>query len=120
MRNATIKTILFAISFALGLAAYGVAIAGGRGNLELPPMIIKTMVDARENVLIITGHNFGSTPPTVLLADLALDVKRFSQHEVVANLPQGLVSATYGVSVTTGGRNRASSNLFSATLPDKK
>lgn len=58
-------------------------------------------------------------PPFYWLT-LALDVKRFSQHGVVANLPQGLVSATYGVSVTTGGRNRASSNLFSATLPDKK
>ena len=39
-------------------------------------------------------------------------MKRFSEHEVVANLPRGLTAATYGVAVTTSGRNRSSSNLF--------
>jgi len=114
MHKVTIKTILLIA----GLAACGIATAGGRGTpTPLPPMIVKTAVDAQEKILIITGRNFGATLPTVMLADQALDVKRFSEHEVVASLPLGIRPATYGVSVTTSGRTRASSNLFSATLP---
>jgi len=117
MQHMTIKSILFAVGF----GAWGITTAGGLGNIApQPPMIMKTEVDEKENVLIITGRNFGPTSPSVLLADQALEVKRFSDNEVVASLPQDFASATYGVTVTTGGRNRASSNLFSATLPDKK
>ena len=117
MQHVTIKTILFAVGF----GAWGMTTAGGLGNIApQPPMIMKTAVDEKENVLIISGRNFGSTSPSVSLADQTLDVKRFSDDEVVASLPQDFASATYGVTVTTGGRNRVSSNLFSATLPDKK
>ena len=117
MHHVTIKSILFAV----GLGVCGVTTAGGLGNVSpQPPMIMKTMVDEKENVLIISGRNFGATSPSVSLADQTLDVKRFSDNEVVASLPQDFASATYGVTVTTGGRNRVSSNLFSATLPEKK
>ena len=117
MHKVTIKTILLLV----GLTACGIVAAGGRGTPgPLPPMIVMTAVDAQENVLIITGRNFGTTPPTVLLADQVLDVKRFSEREVVASLPHGLASATYGVTVTTSGRNRISSNIFSATLQTDK
>ena len=100
-----------------GLTVCGVATAGGRGFSTPPPMIVKTSVDTQGKMLIITGRNFGTTAPTVMLADQALEVKRFSENEIVANLPHGLATATYGVSVTTSGNNRASSNLFSAALP---
>ena len=117
MHHLTIKTILLVI----GLNTCAVATAGGLRNVApQPPTIMKTAVDAKENVLVITGRNFGATSPTVLLADQVLDVKRFSEEEVVASLPADFASATYGVTVTTGGRNRVGSNLFSATLPDKK
>lgn len=113
MHNVTIKTILLIA----GLSACGIATAGGSG-LSTPksPMIVQTVVDSQEKILIITGRNFGATPPTVMLANQKLDVKRFSEHEVVASLPPGLTSGNYGVSVTTSGRNGVSSNLFSATL----
>ena len=118
MHNVTIKILLFAISLTGGLAPCGVATAGGRGTAVPPsPMIMKTAVDVKANILIITGRNFGATLPTVTLADQALDVKGFSEYEVVASLPLGLTPATYGVIVTTSGRNQASSNLFSAALP---
>lgn len=101
-----------------GLTVCGVVTAGGRGSSIPPsPMIVKVSVDTQGKTLIISGRNFGTTAPTVMLADRALDVKRFSENEVVANLPNGLATATYGVSVTTSGNNRASSNLFSAMLP---
>ncbi len=112
MQKLRIKTILFLA----GLTAYGIAVGKGGFPTPLPPMILKTAVDTQEKALIISGRNFGATRPTVLLADQVLEVKRFSEYEVVASLPRDLTTATYGVIVTTSGRNRASSNLFNATL----
>lgn len=109
-----LKTVLFVA----GIAACGVAAAGGRGTpTPLPPTIVKAAVNVNENILVISGRNFGATPPTVLLAEQALDVKHHSEREIVARLPQQLAPATYGILViATGEQNRASSNLFSATL----
>ena len=121
MYNITIKSSLLALSLIGGLSMGSLATAGGRGNLSpQPPMILKTALHAKENAIIITGRNFGTTPPTVTLADQALDVQRFSENEVVASLPPDLASATYSVTVTTSGRNRASSNIFSATFAHKR
>ncbi len=126
MHKVIIKTVLLVT----GLITCGIATAGGHGAPTLPPRsrhappappspaIVKTAMDMQGTALIITGRNFGATPPTVMLADQVLEVRRSSEQEVVASLPRGLTAATYGVSVTTSGRNRASSNLFSATLPD--
>jgi hypothetical protein len=113
---ASFKTVLLVVGLSGGLGASGTAVAGGRGTPQ-PPAIIKTAIDVKENVLIIIGHRFGETRPTVTLSDQILDVKRFSDHEVVASLPPDLEAATYGVTVIANGRNRASSNLFSTTLP---
>lgn len=113
MRQVNIRTILFIA----GLSVSGMVSAGKGGfPTPLPPMIVKTAVDTQEKALIITGRNFGATMPTVMLADQVLDVKRFSEHEVVASLPRNLTAATYGVILTTSGPSRSSSNLFSATL----
>ena len=113
MPRVNIKAILFIA----GLTVASMATAGKGGfPTPLPPMIVKTAVDTQEKALIITGRNFGATMPTVMLADQVLDVKRFSEHEVVASLPRNLTAATYGVMLTTSGPTRSSSNLFSATL----
>ncbi len=113
MHKVTIKAILLIA----GLTAFGIATASGRGTITpMPPKIVKTVVDSQEKILVITGHNFGTTLPTVMLADQALEVRRFSQQEIMASLPHSLNTATYSVIITTGGRNRISSNIFSATL----
>ena len=118
MQKAIFKTVLLVIGLA-GVTVCGTVTAGGRGTPAPPsPMIVKTAVDMQEKALIITGRNFGVTSPVVILADQALDVKRFSEQEIVASLPSGLTAATYGIVVTTSGRNRISSSPFSATLPD--
>lgn len=113
MHKVTIKTILLIAGF----SACGIATAG-RGQITTPqsPMIMKTVVDSKEKVLIISGRNFGVAPPSVLLAGHKLDVKRSSEREIVASLPPGLTSGNYGVSVITSGRVRVSSNLFSTSL----
>lgn len=114
-RRSTINIIVFVA----GLGACSPALAGGRVlSATLPPVIVKAAFDATENVLIISGRNFGESRPTVLLADEALEVKRFSPHEVSATLPRGLTHATYGITVITNHpRTRAASGPFSVTLP---
>ncbi len=119
MDNVNLKVVFLSVSLTGGLLSYGIASAGGRGApTPLPPTIVKTAVNLQEKTLIIVGSNFGATQPSVTLANQVLDVRRFSEREVVANLPRGLTAATYGVTVTTSGRNRINSNLFSAALPD--
>lgn len=118
MRNVTIKTLLIII----GLATSGYAsAAGGRGNPgPISPYIVKTSVDAKEKTLIITGRNFGVTAPTVIMSGQVLEVKRFSENQVVASLPHPLAAATYGITVTSNGaRNRVTSNLFTATIANQ-
>lgn len=119
MCKVTIKTLLLLSSIAGAYAVAGVASAGGRGTYVPPsPTIVKTAIDAKESVLVITGRHFGTVTPTVTLADVVLDVKRFSEYEVVASLPRDLAPATYAVMVITNGpHRRTASNLFSATLP---
>ena len=116
--KATLKTILLTVSLTGGLMAYNIAVGGGGGTFTPPPpMIVKTVVDVKEGVLIITGRYFGTTSPTVTLSDQPLAVKHFSEREVVAYLPRDITAATYGVTVITSGWNQANSNIFSAMLP---
>jgi hypothetical protein len=115
MNNVTLKTVLIAIA----LTAAGHAAAGGRPDPGVtPPKIMKVAVDNEQNGLIITGRNFGDTSPTVRLADKVLDVKRSSENEIIASLPLGIEPATYGLTVTTAGRNRVTSHPFSVTVPE--
>lgn len=65
-RKFTIKTILFAVA----LIACGHVVAGGHYNPSTPsPATVRVMMGAKESTLIITGHNFDATAPTVHLAD---------------------------------------------------
>ena len=112
-----IKTILLIV----GLTVFGHAVAGGRGNPgpvppAVLPVIIKTLVNPKENVMVISGRNFGSTAPIVRLADYILDVRRFSEQEIVVSLPRDTQPATYTLTVTTGGRTQYTSSTFHATL----
>ena len=98
----------------LGLASLGHATAGGRG-LPGPtlPVVLKTAVDFKENVLVISGRHFGTAAPTVRLAEEVLDVKHFSEKEIVVSLPPDTQAATYHLTVTSGGRYRSTSEPFS-------
>lgn len=118
-KAAPLKTFLLAAGFLAGFSVGGIAIAGGGGGgATQSPMITKTAIDTKENTLIISGHHFGTASPAVHVAGKAWNVERFSDQEVVVALPLNLAAATYGITVTTSGRNRISSNLFSAALPD--
>jgi hypothetical protein len=65
-------------------------------------VILTVAVNPTENVLILTGNNFGKTLPTVYLSGEALPVKSFSSKEVVANLPSALPPAFYRLTLVNG------------------
>lgn len=50
------------------------------------PLILSTEVDRKNVLMIISGRNFGNHPPSVWLADHALEVKRFSPTHPVSGL----------------------------------
>ena len=112
------KPVIKAVLLIVGLAVLGQAVAGGRAiSGPVPPVIMKTIVSPQEeNVMIISGRYFGTTSPIVRLADNTLDVRRFSEQEIVVNLPRDTQPATYTLTVTTGGRTQYTSSPFHATL----
>lgn len=110
--ESTIKILLLATA----LIACGPAAAGGPYPSVVPPVITKVMVDAKENVLIITGRGFGVTPPTVRLAEDVLEIKRSSEKEIVAGLPASTQPATYRLTVTSNGHKRVMSDIFNAAI----
>ena len=111
------KAIFKYFLITVAIISCNTAIASGRGSYtSATPLIVKTSIDTKENVLIITGRNFGVTSPVVMMGNQVLEVQKFSELEVVARLPSQLAAATYGIMLTTtGARIRANSNLFSAT-----
>ena len=112
-----VKFVTNALLLIVGLAFVGHAAAGGRGLPgALSPVILKVTVDSRDNTMVVSGQNFGSTPPTVRLAGQILDVQRFSENEVVASLPRDIQSATYLLTLSTGGHGRATSSPFIAVF----
>ncbi len=103
----------------VGFIQGGIASAGGHGGpVYVTPTITKTALHKDRSAIIITGRNFGSALPTVMLADQVLNVKRYSEKEIVASLPPDISAATYSLTVISNGQNRARSEPFSATLPD--
>jgi hypothetical protein len=60
-----------------------------------PPIITQAAADDALRFLYITGTNFGTTMPTVNLADVSLGVTRFSDTDIVATLPPGIGRGSY-------------------------
>ena len=104
-----------ALLIIIGFAFAGQAEAGGLPATP-SPVILKAAVDAKKNAIVVSGQNFGSTQPTVKLAGQILEVKRYSENEVVASLPRDIQPATYHLTVGAGGRDRAISNAFIAVV----
>lgn len=112
-----LKSIAKAALIIIGLTSAVYAAGGGRGGPRpVPPVIVSVSVDLKENLLVIAGHHFGRTAPTVTLANRVLKVNSSSESTLVAELPTGLAPATYSLTVTTNGPHRLSSGLFSAAI----
>jgi hypothetical protein len=99
------------------LGTSGYAVAAGPGTPRFtPPVILSSTADLKDNVIVISGHDFGSTPPTVRLANQVLPVKSFSTTQIIASLPAGIQPATYSLTVSTTGPYQATSNPFNAAF----
>ncbi|MGH8625719.1 MAG: hypothetical protein ACREYC_10770 [Gammaproteobacteria bacterium] len=77
---------------------------------------MSTMVDFKENVMVIRGDNFGSAPPIVRLANHVLPVKSHAANQVVVSLPPGIPPATYRLTVAAYGPHKLTSDTFNAVL----
>ncbi len=103
MLKLSIKAILVTVGFVHA------ASAGSASPRTPPPVIVSTTVDFKENGMVITGHNFGRTPPIVRLGNQILTVKSFAPSQAVVGLPPGIRPATYRLTVTTDGPYRLTS-----------
>jgi hypothetical protein len=110
MLKLAIKPILVLV----GLLPFGYA--ASIGPTTPPPVIVSTMVDFKENVMVITGHNFGSALPIVRLANQVLRVKSYTANQVVVSLPPGIPPTTYRLTVAADGPYKLTSDVFNAAL----
>ncbi len=77
---------------------------------------MSTMVDFKENGMVIRGHNFDTAPPVVRLGNEVLAVKSLAPSQAVVGLPPGIRPATYRLTVTTDGPHKLTSDAFSAVV----
>lgn len=109
-----VKWVVQVIFISVGVAA--IASAAGLGNRAPPPVIQSTSVDFNENIMVISGQNFGSVSPIVRLANQVLEVKSHSGDQITVNLPVGIEPATYRLTVSVSKPYRLTSDVFSAGL----
>jgi hypothetical protein len=86
------------ISTAVLLATFGQS-ADALGPMIPAPVILSAEVDAVQYHLVISGTNFGSTPPLVKLGGQALVVSGSSPNRVV-DLPADLRPASYLLTIS--------------------
>ncbi|HEX9818728.1 MAG TPA: hypothetical protein VGD07_03840 [Methylomirabilota bacterium] len=81
-----------------------------------PPVVVRADVDQLEpDRLVIRGKHFGvESAPTVLLANIPLEVLSFSDEQIVAGLPLDAPPASYLLQVLANGT--VPSRLFEVTV----
>ena len=92
MRKYPLPIVIF--SLALGFVCPAFLRAGA-------PVIDSAQADFSAHTLLITGADFGSTPPTVTLGATALTVTAFSPTSLRATLPAGWAAGSYHLRVAT-------------------
>ncbi|MGQ0592396.1 MAG: IPT/TIG domain-containing protein [Gammaproteobacteria bacterium] len=100
----------------LGLASW--ADAGFAASIQRAarPVIASTTVAADKNTMVVSGHHFGEERAVVALGHRVLKVKSYSDREVVVELPAGLVSGSYLLTLTSSGSSKQTSEPFSAAV----
>src|SRR4051812_30235724 len=66
-------------------------------------LISSASADELNGVLTVSGENFGTVKPTVLLAGVELTVTNSSPTEIVAQLPAYITPGDYLISVSRNG-----------------
>lgn len=110
----TLTPICGAVAPPMGTSC--VAYPEPRSPRSVVPEVESTTINFNENVVIIRGHNFGSSLPDVRLAQHVLKVKRFSAGEITASLPPGIRPATYyNLTITAHDPHKGSSSESTTT-----
>lgn len=111
-----VKSTVRSILIIMGLGASVCAGAGPGSPRPNPPVIHSAFMDSAKHAMVVSGHHFGSTPPTVVLAHQVLQVKTSSENQLLVGLPEDIQPATYRLTVTTSGPYRLTSDVFYAAL----
>jgi hypothetical protein len=103
------------ISTAVLLVIFGQN-AGAIGPLTPTPMILSAEVDTVQYHLIISGTNFGSTPPLIKLGGQTLAVSGSSPNRLVVDLPADLRPASYLLTISNK-RDHSKADSFNLQIP---
>ena len=100
----------------LGLASW--ADTGFAASIQRAarPVIASTSVDGDKNTMVVSGRHFGKGSAVVALGHRVLKVQSQSDRELVVELPAGLVSGSYLLTVTSSRSSEQRSEPFSATV----
>ena len=115
MTKHSIRFAILSVSLAL---AYTAQAAGGRGGTVPPtaPAVTSASIEQGQRLLTIKGRSFGTEKPSVLLGDTALRVQQNTDNQILAELPAGMKTASYRLTVTGGPTMRVNSEPFFVTL----
>jgi hypothetical protein len=110
------RQIIPTLLVTLGLASW--ADTGFAASIQraAQPVITSTTVGADNNTIVVSGHHFGKESAVVALGNRVLNVKSHSDREVVVELPAGLVSGSYLLTVTSSGYSKQTSEPFNAAV----
>lgn len=108
----TLKVCVFVTAVTFGLSSSQAA-----AEILAPVIIGSASPNLADGTLIITGSNFGTGLPRVVLNSTVLEVLTFAPTEIVARVPAGLQPASYLLTVYRGS-NYVMFGMFIVSIGD--
>jgi hypothetical protein len=101
----------------IGLTMLGQSVSAVQLRPRPPePVILSTAVDSKNELMTISGWNFGNSAPIVRLGGQIVVVESFSPTEIVVTLPSDVRLATYLLTVSTTGTASTSVASFNTVI----
>jgi hypothetical protein len=101
----------------IGLTMLGQSVSAVQLRPRPPePVILSTAVDSKNELMTISGWNFGNSAPIVRLGGQIVVVESFSPTEIVIRLPSDIRLATYLLTVSTTGTASTSVASFNTVI----
>jgi IPT/TIG domain len=101
----------------IGLTMLGQSVSAMPPTPRPPePVILSTAVDSKNELMTISGRNFGNYAPIVRLGGQIVVVESFSPTRIVVRLPSDIRLATYLLTVSTTGTASISVASFNTVI----
>ena len=101
----------------IGLTMLGQSVSAMPPTPSPPePVILSTAVDSKNELMTISGRNFGNSAPIVRLGGQIVVVESFSPTRIVVRLPSDIRLATYLLTVSTTGTASISVASFNTVI----